>query len=82
MRDQNFSTSLFEGETQGPVFVLSSEDMQSSCTSSLNFLKTLTISVSPKKGASETFGTDVIFCMARCNIVLQSRTVLKVSSYS
>ena len=40
------------------------------------------IGVSPKKGASETFGTDVIFCMTHCNVVRQPRKVLKVSSYS
>ena len=45
-------------------------------------LNDTSISVSPKKGASETFGTDVIFCMARCSVVLQPRIVLKVSSYS
>ena len=40
------------------------------------------IGVSPKNGASETFETDVIFCTARCSVVLQPRIVLKVSSYS
>ena len=43
--------------------------------------KLLFLGVSPKKGASETFGTDVIFCTARCS-VLPPRIVLKVSSYS
>ena len=42
----------------------------------------VTIGVSPKKRASETFGIDVIFCTARCSVVLQPRIVLKVSSYS
>ena len=31
-----------------------------------NLSDTTCIGVSPKKGASETFGIDVIFCMASC----------------
>ena len=37
--------------------------------------------VPPKKGASETFGTDVIFCLAHCGVIIQRRSVLKISSY-
>ena len=33
----------------------------------------LPIGVPPKKGASETFGTDVIFGTAWCSVVLQPR---------
>ena len=38
--------------------------------------------VSPKKGASEIFGTDVIFCLAHCGVIIQRRSDLKISSYS
>ena len=27
--------------------------------------------MSPKKGASETFGTDIIFCPAHCGVIIQ-----------
>ena len=40
-----------------------------------------TIDVSPKKGAFETFGTNDIFCSARCGVIIQPRSVLKISSY-
>ena len=40
------------------------------------------LGVSPKKGASETFGTDVMFCSAHCGVIIQRISDLKISSYS
>ena len=40
-----------------------------------------TIGVSSKKGASETFGIGVIFCLAYCGVILQRRSDLMISSY-
>ena len=38
--------------------------------------------MSPKKGAAETFGIDVIFCLAHYGVIIQRRSDLKISSYS
>ena len=38
--------------------------------------------VSTKKGASETFGTDVMFCSAHCGVIIQRKSDMKIWSYS
>ena len=40
------------------------------------------LKVSPKKVASETFGTDTIFCSPHCGVIIQRRSDLKMLSYS